>query len=1076
MIVALTLLLLALVVVLGVTAWRQSRQIKVLRRDERVQELMDQQAALFENIPLGLFFSADGKLQQVNGTFASMVGAQAVDLVGKSAGYLFDNPQDHEAFNQSVVPQLDAGKSVAVERNFHRMDGSHFHAHIVGRRVAVGGFKNGSVWAIEDISHRKKIEASLAEQTNFLRALVESIPYPVFYKDAHTRFVGFNRAYEKTFGMTREDLLGKRVVDMEYLPLADRLSYQAEDEQVIACTGTVQREALLPFADGRAHETLYFVCGFAGADGAPAGLVGTIIDVADQKAAERALAEGAQEQRIILEAVSLGVMLTVDRNIKRCNHAMEQIFGYELNGLLNQSTRILFKDTLDFDAVEQAAYRAMAQGELYSYEREFQKRDGTHFWANVHGRAMDTSHPEWGIVWVFEDCSVKKQAASELQRAKDAADAASQAKSDFLANMSHEIRTPMNAIIGMANLAMNTELNARQSNYIGKIKIAADGLLGIINDILDFSKIEAGKMQLESIPFDLEDVLERLSSVMTQRAGVRDNELIFDLADGTPTHLIGDPVRLGQVLINLVSNAVKFSTGGTILVRVDHTRLAENQIEMLFSVIDQGIGMTPDQLGRIFQPFTQADASTTRRFGGTGLGLAICRDLVHMLGGRIWAESQSGAGSTFNFTARMGLNSTVHTERANDAKSRHAEDDQKLVLVVDGNAVTRGILQRVLQQLDLRAIAVPSTEEAFALVGAGDLPNVLACFMEWRPPDADGKDDSHRLKAAFQTSGSEVPLMILMSAHEHEEGLHLAALEADGVIVKPITARNVRGQLKRYLAQDEPQAEVKRDDARPSWLPFSAWDILVVEDVDFNQEVIIELLASVGVKTRLASNGAEALTEVAKKVPDAILMDCHMPVMDGFEATRRLRSDPAYSRIPIIALTASVMEEDKKRCTDAGMNGYVPKPVDLDYLRSQLLQFLPNTAAIAADAGLDAPTTQPNAPISISGIDTSQGLASVGVQPSVYVRLLQKFNNNLGKNFEPQFRAAIESADWVVAARLAHSLKGVAKTLGAKDLAQSVAQLEESVQRRELVKIREDLITVSGYLNAITTDIDRMDV
>jgi CheY-like chemotaxis protein len=259
-------------------------------------------------------------------------------------------------------------------------------------------------------------------------------------------------------------------------------------------------------------------------------------------------------------------------------------------------------------------------------------------------------------------------------------------------------------------------------------------------------------------------------------------------------------------------------------------------------------------------------------------------------------------------------------------------------------------------------------------------------------------------------------------------------------------------------------------------LPFSAWDILVVEDVDFNQEVIIELLASVGVKTRLASNGAEALTEVAKKVPDAILMDCHMPVMDGFEATRRLRSDPAYSRIPIIALTASVMEEDKKRCTDAGMNGYVPKPVDLDYLRSQLLQFLPNTAAIAADAGLDAPTTQPNAPISISGIDTSQGLASMGVQPSVYVRLLQKFNNNLGKNFEPQFRAAIESADWVDAARLAHSLKGVAKTLGAKDLAQSVAQLEESVQRRELVKIREDLITVSGYLNAITTDIDRMDV
>ncbi len=1072
MIFALVLLLLTLVVVLGITTWRQRQQILVLQRDDRVQELVAQQTALFENIPLGIFYSADGYLQQVNGTFAAMVGASAAELTGKSAVFLFESPQDHEAFNLSVVPQLDEGRSVVVERTFRRMDGSPLQAHVVGSRVAVAGFKRGTVWAFEDISHRKQMEESLAEQTNFLRALVESIPYPVFYKDTQTRFVGFNRAYEQAFGMSREDLLGKRVIDMEYLPLADRLIYQAEDEQVIATTGTVQRETLLPFADGRLHETLYFVCGFAKADGTPAGLVGTIVDVAQQKAAERALAEGLQEQRIILEAVSLGVMLTADRTIKRCNRAMEQIFGYAPDELLNQSTRVMYASTAEFEALGDAAYPVIAQGELYSYEHTFQKKDGSHFWASVHGRALDTDHPEWGSVWVFEDIGAKREAANELQRAKEAADAASQAKSDFLANMSHEIRTPMNAIIGMANLAMNTELNARQSNYVGKIKIAADGLLGIINDILDFSKIEAGKLQLEDIPFDLDDVMERLASVMALRAEGHGNELVFDIAQETPTRLTGDPMRLGQVLINLVSNGVKFSKGGSILVRVEPLKRTDDQTELLFSVSDQGIGMTPIQLGRIFQPFTQADASTTRRFGGTGLGLAICRDLVHMLGGRIWAESRQDAGSTFSFTALFGLDK--ESERSSTVTSEPEQLGQTPVLVVDSNAVTREILHRILRQLGLRAVSVATISEAMAWATTSGVQMPLACFIEWQPDGASGTDPRRQLQSALQTCEGPLPIMVLMAAHENDERMHLAALEADGVIVKPVTTKNVRAQLQRYLGA-VPQAESKQANDRAAWSPFHGWDFLVVEDVDFNQEVIMELLASVGVKARLASNGAEALNEVAIKTPDAILMDCHMPVMDGFEATRKLRANPLYAQIPIIALTASVMEEDKKRCADAGMNAYVAKPVDLGVLRKQLLQLLPaNVPQESVQSGGETNTVR-SVEIPLSGLDLAQGLAAMGGLRPVYFRMLRKFNDNLAREFEPQFRAAMADTDWPLAERLVHSLKGVAQTLGAVDLVGSTVRMEGAVRQRLIEPTFEGLAAVAACLKVISEDVSRLD-
>jgi CheY-like chemotaxis protein len=423
----------------------------------------------------------------------------------------------------------------------------------------------------------------------------------------------------------------------------------------------------------------------------------------------------------------------------------------------------------------------------------------------------------------------------------------------------------------------------------------------------------------------------------------------------------------------------------------------------------------------------------------------------------------------------MGLGSTIKEYRAVESEPALARHQHQYVMVIDSNAVTRGILHRVLQQLGLKCVATPSVKEAIAMVGTAELPTALVCFVEWQPSGTGGKESWQQLQSAFEACAEHMPGMILMAAHENDEGMHLASLKADGVIVKPITTRNVQAQLQRYLGACAPHAALRADLERPSWLPFHDWDILVVEDVDFNQEVIIELLASVGVQTRLASNGLEALREVARKAPDAILMDCHMPVMDGFEATRRLRANPDYSRIPIIALTASVMEEDKKRCSDAGMNAYVAKPVDLGVLHKQLLQFLPPAASLDVAHLLDAQREAPEALIPLAGLDMQQGLAAMGGRQPVYIRLLKKFNDNFAKAFEPQFRSAVQSEDWMVAERLVHSLKGVAQTLGAKDLVQSTIQLEASLRQRHVEQIFEILRQVVACLTVISDSVSCLD-
>ena len=663
-----------------------------------------------------------------------------------------------------------------------------------------------------------------------------------------------------------------------------------------------------------------------------------------------------------------------------------------------------------------------------------------------------------------------------LTQANIDAEAATRAKSEFLANMSHEIRTPMNAIMGMADLCLGTSLDGKQRNYVGKIKSAADSLLLIINDILDISKIEAGKLQMERVPFVIESVFDQLSSVVALRAASLGIELAYDIDDDSRL-LLGDPLRLGQVLTNLVTNALKFSDGGQVVVRVETVSKTATRIELHCAVSDEGIGMTAEQMSRLFKPFTQADASTTRRYGGTGLGLAISHRLVEMMGGRIWVESEPGKGSTFHFTASFDIAGSDRRSGIARFAAQLAKHADRPVLVVDDSPIFRHLLEHMIGQLGLLVETASSGSEALARATADAAPNFLICLVDWRMPDLDGVETIRRLRTAFAARCRAAPPMLLVTAYSHRGELREIDCQIDGMLAKPVSARQLYAQLARSLGivSDLSLVGERRKGNTPQWSRFRHLDILLVEDVEVNREVIGELLVGVGLPPRMASNGAEALEEVARRTPDVILMDCQMPVMDGFAATRALRENPVHRHLPIIALTANAMVEDRERCLAAGMNAHVAKPVRMELLYQRLCECLPEYGETSgnqlADPDPEAGAALPTFP----GIDTALGLAQVGGQTATLLRVLKRFRDNQGKHFAPQFYTALAAGDREGAQRLAHSLKGIANTLGAVQLGEAAAALEVAVGTQDTAAVEDYLATVIQCLGVVSGGLASID-
>lgn len=946
-----------------------------------------------------------------------------------------------------------------------------------------------------EVDARGLIEKALRVSEQQYRQLFNNTSDATFLMDVNAHgqctFASLNPAGERVTGISSDEVVGKKPEDLFEENVAEVMK---ENCRRSFAEGTpVSFEQTIDAGKGRFHFYTTLVP-LRDPSGAIQRIAGVARDITERKRVEEmrleheahleeivnqrtsALVKSEMRVRSIVETVVEGIVTIDERGtVETFNQAAARIFGYASEEVCGRNVKMLMPEP----------YHSRHDGFIRRYldtgdphvigkgrEVEGKRKDGSTFPLHLSVGEFSSGGVRH-FTGILRDITESRRIFQELADAKVAADAASRAKSDFLANMSHEIRTPLNAIIGFSNLALKTEMTQKQKDYIAKINNQGISLLGIVNDILDSSKIEAGRLELEQTDFDLDEVLNTVASAVSQRAHDKNLEFLYHMPFDVPRSLVGDPLRLGQVLVNLAGNGVKFTDKGELDISVAVQEKTGGRTKLLFRVRDTGIGMTEEELSKLFRAFRQADSSTTRKYGGTGLGLSISKRLVEMMGGQIWAESEFGKGSTFCFTAWFGL-SAVGQKRPLAVPARLLD---LRALVVDDNPTVRAVLARAVDDLGLIAEVAASGLEAIAAVRQRDAARPFdLVLMDSEMPEMDGYTATYLIRT--DTSLQHMPAVLIVTATgTEEEYVRVTESGAAGLLTKPISASALFDAIVRLFVP-EPIASAQKSTISPETArDLAGARVLLVEDNEMNQQIATELLTSTGMIVDIAKDGREAvdlLTRTEAELPyDMVLMDIQMPNMDGYEATRLIRLDPDLSDLPIIAMTAHAMDEEKRRCLVAGMNDHITKPIDSEVMFSKMSQWLHRR--VSRDAG-GPPPVQVGEPgemeiPDIPGIEVYDGLRRVARNKKLYVKLLQKFATEY-ERMASKIDEVLTQGDNSTAERLAHTAVGVAGNIGAVSVQISAAELENALRSNDSSEnIREILKRFAEAIQRVVANI-----
>jgi PAS domain S-box-containing protein len=896
---------------------------------------------------------------------------------------------------------------------------------------------------------RKRTEEAIREAENRYRVLAETASDAIITIDEEHRILYANYAVERIFGYTPAQVEGQPLLML--MPARLRAAHARGVERYLA---TGQRRlnewasVELPGLHALGHEILLELSFSDYVSDGKHLFTGIIRDVTQRKQTEQQLRSANSRLATLIANLQLAVLLeNEDRRLLLVNQEFCSLFGIpalpkEMIGAdcaaAAEHSKVLFAQPEQFIT---RVNEILAERQVVTSE-ELPMADGRTLERDYVPIFVDGAYH--GHMWVYRDISDRQRTAAELQQAKEIAEAASRAKGEFLANMSHEIRTPMNAVIGLTGLLLDTKLSVEQADYLRTIRSSSEDLLTIINDILDFSKIESGKLELDIHPFELRPCLEEALDLLAPRAAEKQIELACVIEEDVPRVLNGDATRLRQILVNLLSNAVKFTEAGEVVVQVAGQPLADGRYEFSFAVRDTGIGIPPDRMERLFQSFSQVDASTTRHYGGTGLGLAICKRLVDLLGGTISVESEIGCGSIFYFTILAELAAETGRETLAPASILAG----KRLLIVDDNPTSRLILRRQTQAWGMQPSLTASPAQALEWVRAGQLFD--AALLDMRMPEMDGL----RLAALLQAErGSDLPIAILSSITrrelEYERGAlaHTARPQLAAIITKPLKATPLKEMLlnifaPRALADPAAVPEPRETLSLGQQHPLR---ILLAEDNRVNQRVASLLLERLGYRADVVGNGLEVLDALRRQPYDVVLMDLMMPEMDGLEATAAIRSQAGRLPQPrIIALTANAMTGDLERCLAAGMDDYLSKPLRRDKLEASLSRCLTNLPA-PPPAAVEAPATP--------AIETH--LATC-LAETYLLDLAELFVTDATQQLAAMRQAWSENQPEALR-YAAHALKGSSYTFGARRLGEYCEVLESAARHHEMTGLSEVL-------------------